>query len=331
MITGLALINEVEDRLGWRQTDTLEGTQRPETRKLVRLLNRVLHSMQALDDWPLLRAEGTLQLVADDSGDAYFELSNGSATVQLGASETDLAFSEQMTGRAIQLGSHATIYRIESVESTTQLTLNRPYLGDDHTDDDGEMSYIIAQDQYFLPENFDRPTDDWQNFFGDPGIEPIGPNQFRKQRIARGNTVLLDDPHYFTVYGLDESETFQKVHFDPWPNDTRILNYTYQKNHPAIETDEDRVLFPKTHEGIIIEAMLQLANRDYEDSDKTQIVLQDLIRTINQAQGPGNVAQDRMRMTPSGKHRRAERMRWRGGRRVDWGEAFDQLDNVNFR
>jgi hypothetical protein len=331
MITGLALINEVEDRLGWRQTETLEGTQRPETRKLVRLLNRVLNSMQALDDWPLLRTDGTLQLIADDSGDAYFELTNGSATVELGASETTLAFSEQLIGRAIQLGSHATIYRIKSVESTTQLTLNRPYLGDDWTDADGELSYVIAQDQYFLPEDFDRPTEDWQNFFGDPGIDPIGPNAFRKERIARGNSLLLDDPNVFTVYGLDDSETFQKIHFDPWPDNERILNYTYQKNHPKIETDEDRILFPKTHEGIIIEAMLQLAHRDYEDSDKSQVVLQDLIRTINQAQAPGNVAQDRMRFTPNGKHRLAQYRSWRGGSRIDWGTAFDQLDNINFR
>lgn len=331
MITGLALINEVEDRLGWRQTDTLEGTQRPETRKLVRLLNRVLNSMQSLDDWPLLRTEGTLQLIADLSGEAYFELSNGSATVQLGASETDLEFSESWIGRAIQLGSHATIYRIKAVPSTTTLTLNRPYLGDDWEDADGELAYVIAQDQYFLPEDFDRPTDDWVNFFGDPSIEPVGPNSFRDNRIARGNTMLRADPNVFTIYGLDPSETFQVVHFDPWPDETRILNYTYQKNHPVIRTDEDRVLFPKTHEGIIIEAMLQLANRDYEDSDKVQVVLQDLLRTINTAQGPGNVSQDRMRMTPNGRHRRAERMRWRGGRRIDWGEAFDQLNNINFR
>lgn len=330
MITGLALINEVEDRLGWRQTETLEGTQRPETRKLVRLLNRVLSSMQALDDWPLLRTEGTLLLVADDSGDAYFELTNGSATVTLGASEATLTFSEQLIGRAIKLGSHATVYRIKSVESATSLTLNRPYLGDTWTNADGTLAYIIAQDQYFLPEDFDRPTEDWQNFFGDPGITPVGPNEFRQRRISRGNSILLSDPDCFTVYGLDDSETFQKIHFDPWPNDERVLNYTYQKNHPKIETDEDRVLFPKTHEGIIIEAMLQLANRDYEDSSKTQLVLQDLLRTINTAQGPGNVSQDRMRMTPSGQHRIAERMRWRGGSRMDWGEAFDRIENINF-
>ena len=69
MITGLALINEVEDRLSWRQTDTLEGTLRPETRKLLRLLNRVLNSLQTFDDWPLLRESGDLQLIAYEKED----------------------------------------------------------------------------------------------------------------------------------------------------------------------------------------------------------------------------------------------------------------------
>lgn len=331
MITGLALINEVEDRLGWRQTETLEGTQRPETRKLVRLLNRVLASMQTLDDWPFLREDGTLQLAAAETGDAYFELSNASATVTLGASETTLSFDDTYKNRAIQLGSHATIYRIKKVVSTTEIQLNRPYLGDDWTDADGTLAYKIVQDRYTLPENFDRPTGDWANFFGNPGLQAIGPEEMLSRRRERANTLLLGDPDFFTVYGLDDSETFQVCHFDPYPENTRILSFTYQKNHPEIETDEDRVLLPKSHESIAIECMLQLANRDYEDSQKTQLVLQDMIRTINQAQGSGNVSHDRMQLSPNGKHRMAHHSRWRGGTRYDYGAAFDQIENIRFR
>lgn len=331
MITGLALINEVEDRLGWRQTETLEGTQRPETRKLVRLLNRVLNSMQTLDDWPFLRQDGTLQLVAAETGDAYFELVNGSATVTLGASETDLAFDDSYKNRAIVLGGHDTIYRIKTVTNTTTIELNRPFLGDTWTDADGVLAYKIVQDRYTLPEDFDRPTGDWTNFFGNPEIEAIGPEEMLQRRRDRASTMLISDPDYFTVYGLDESETFQVCHFDPYPDEARILTFTYQKNHPPIETDEDRVLLPKSHESIAIECMLQLANRDYEDSQKTQLVLQDMIRTINQAQGAGNVSQDRMQMTPNGKHRMAQYRRWRGGARIDYGAAFDQVENIRFR
>lgn len=331
MITGLALINEVEDRLGWRQTSTLEGTQRPETRKLVRLLNRVLASMQTLDDWQMLREDGTMQLVADNSGSAYFELTNGSATVALGVSEATLAFDENMKGMAITLGTHATIYRIKSVESTTSLTLNRPFLGDDWEDADGTLTYVIAQDRYALPADFDRPTDDWENFFGSNSISVVGPNSFLNERRDRGSSLQVGDPERFTVYGLDDSETFQIVHFDPWPDEARVLTFTYQKDHPVIETDEDRVLFPRSHEAIILEAMLHLANRDYADETKVEAVLRDFIRTINQAQSAGNVSADRMRFTPDSRHRHAQYSKWRGRGNVDWGEAFDLARNIGFK
>lgn len=329
MITGLALINEVEDRLKWRQTDTLEGTLRPDTRKLLRLLNRVLASLQTLDDWPLLRADGTLQLVEADESEAYFDLTQDSATVALGSTEATLAFAESMVNRAIRIGTHETIYRVASVESTTSLTLNRPWLGDAASDE--ELAYSIVQDRYTLPGDFDRPTDDWENFFGSNSIDVVGPNTFLEQRRNRGSTLLTADPDMYTVYGLDPSETFQVVHFDPYPLEARILTYTYQKNHPVIETDEDRVLFPRTHEAIVIEAMLQLANRDYEDSQKTGQVLQDFLRTLNQAQSAGNVSQDRLRFTPNGRHRIAQRMKWGRGGRVDWGDAFDEARNIGFR
>jgi hypothetical protein len=332
MITGLALINEVEDRLNWRQTDTLEGTLRPETRKLLRLLNRVLASMQTLDDWHLLRADGDLQLVPADESTAYFEVTSGSATVELGASEATLAFTDSMKGRAITIGSHATIYRIKRVVNPQKLELNRPYLGDTLTEvDDGLVAYQIVQDRYSLPADFDRPTGGWENFFGSSTIDAVGPERLLEVRRGRGGALITGDPDIFTVYGLDDSETFQTVHFDLYPKEARILNFTYQKDHPKIETDEDRVLFQRSHEAIIIEAMLQLANRDYEDSAKVEAVLRDFLRTLNQAQGAGNVAQDRMRLTPNGRHRQQQFLKWGRRGRIDWGSTFDMVNKIGLR
>jgi len=325
MITGLALINEVEDRLGWRQTETLEGVQRPETRKLVRLLNRILHSMQTLDDWPLLRADGDIQLVeaeSETSTIAYIA-ANGTQVILNGAS-----FTDAYKGRLIKFGPNDTLYRIERVISETTLEFNRPWVGDAVAAD--ELAYEIVQDRYALPEDFDRPTGGWENFFGNSDIQPIGPEEFLEKRRARGGSLITSDPDVFTVYGLDKSNTFQIIHFDPFPEEPRVLYYTYQKNHPEIETDEDRVLFPKSHEGVVIEAMLHLANRDYEDDAKTQVILQDYIRSLNQAQGVGNVAQDRLRFSPSGRHRWSQWTKFRGGRRIDWGQLFDRSDKIGF-
>jgi hypothetical protein len=214
-------------------------------------------------------------------------------------------------------------------------------LGETTTNDDaiedtfvpGEklVAYSIVQDRYALPENFDRPTDSWENFFGNSSIVAVGPNVFLEQRRGRGSTLLAADPEMYTVYGLDDSETLQIIHFDPYPDETRILTYTYQKNHPVIETDEDKILFQRSHEVIILEAMLHLANRDYEDSQKVEAVLRDFMRTINQAQGAGNIATDRLRFTPNGRHRIAQRNKWGRGGRIDYGTAFDQVNKVGFR
>jgi len=318
--------------MNWRQTDTLEGALRPETRKMLRLLNRILASMQTLDDWHLLRADGTIQLVAANESTAYFEVVKDSATVALGASEATLAFSDSMTGRAIQIGTHGTIYRIKSVESPVSLTLNRPFLGATLTEaDDGLVAYSIVQDRYTLPADYDRPTDDLENFFGSTSIDAVGANSFLEARRNRGSTLLVSDPARFTIYGLDDSETFQIIHFDPYPDEARILNFTYQKDHPIIETDEDRILFQRSHEAIILEAMLHLANRDYEDSTKVEAVLRDFMRTINQAQGAGNPAGDKMRMTPNSRHRIAQRMKWGRAGRVDWGDTFDMVNRIGLR
>jgi len=325
MITGLNLINEVEDRLSWRQTSTLEGTLRPETRKLLRLLNRVLNSLQTLDDWPLLREDGDLQLVAHESEDET------DATITLDSKTVTLAsaaFTDSYKTRLIKFGTDDTLYRIARVVSATEIELNRPWVGSTITND--ELSYQIVQDRYVLPGDFDRPTGGWESFFGAPDIDAVGPERFLQIRRDRGNRFIYGDTDMFTVYGLDDSDTFQILHVDPYPEYARILYYTYQKNHPVIDTDEDRVLFPKSHEGIVIEAMLHLANRDYTDDAKTQAVLQDFLRSLNQAQGAGNVAQDRLSFSPSGAHRQAQYQKWGHGGKVDWGSLFDRNDKTGF-
>ncbi len=326
MITGLALMNEIEDRLSWRQTETLEGTLRPETRKLLRMLNRVLNSMQTLDDWPLLRETADLQLVAYEQADETDgDLTNGSNRIVLRSAD----FDDSYKNRVIRLNENDTLYRITRVVSQTELDLNRPWVGEDVAN--GAVSYKIAQDRYVLPMDFDRPTGGWTSFFGNTSIRPVGPERFLHQRRKRGSSMVVSDPDIFTVFGLDDSQTFQILHFDPYPQFNRVLYYTYQKNHPVIETDEDRILFPKTHEGIVLEAILHLANRDYTDESKVQMVLQDMLRSINVAQGAGNVSQDRISFSPSGAHRRSVWARYgTAGRRIDWGQEFDRSDRYGF-
>jgi len=329
MITGLELINEVEDRLGWRQTSSLDDDLRPDSRKMLRLLNRVLKSIQRLDDWPLLRVDAELTTVATISAQDYLALENGSTTFAAGASTDDtLQFTDEMVGRGVQIGAESTVYRIVSVESPTSCTLNKAWIGDDI--DDVLTDYTIGQDQYALPSDFDRPAGGWDNFLDAHGMAPIGPDDFKKIRMRRGGSMLVQNPEVFTIYGLTQFNYQQVLHVDPWPYEVQILSYAYYRNHPEIDSDNDRILLPATKLDAVIEGMLYLATRDYTDDAKVQIVMADFMRSLNSAGGSPGETEQRMQLSPNMRHKFQRRSQWGRGMRVNWGSLFDRSNRVGF-
>jgi hypothetical protein len=329
MIRALTLINEIEDRLGYSQTESLDDPDlRPQTRKLVRLLNRVLRSMQRLERWPLLRQDDALVTVAALIGEDYFTVVPGSVTLQLGASATgDLAFNENMASRAVKLGGENTVYRIVSVESPTSLTLSKPWVGSELDDD--EVSYFIGQDQYALPPDFDRPCGPWEEFFAPFTVLPESPDGFKKRRQDRANQPFYGEPEVFTVYGLTPNGNQQVLHLDPFPEDVRVLTFSYQKDHPYVDTDDARVLIQTAKQDAVIEGVLYLATRDYTDDTKTESVLRDYMLAISRA-GVRTEVEQVARLSPSGAHRHRSRAQWGSGARVNWGSLFERSDRVGF-
>jgi hypothetical protein len=329
MILGLELLNEIEDRLGYRQTDTLDDPEpRPQTRKLVRLLNRVLRSMQRIERWPLLRRDASLVTVASLVGEDYFTVTPGSLTLEQGASATgDLVFDESMVTRAVKLGSDSTVYRIVSVESPTSLTLSKPWVGEELDDD--ETAYFIGQDQYALPADFDQPAGPWDSFLAPYKIDPVPPEDFKARRSNRGNNPMVESPDVFTVYGLTPGGNQQVLHLDPFPKDVQVLNYAYQIDHPKIATDADRVLIPTAKQDAVIEGVLYLATRDYTDDTKMEMVLRDFMNAISRT-GSRTEAEKRAGLSPSGSHRLRSRGQWGGNVRINWGSLFERSDRVGF-
>ncbi len=332
MITGLALINEVEDRLGWRQTKTIDGDLAPDSRKMLRLLNRVLKSIQRLDDWPLLRRDGEILTVATISQDAYIDITNGGTTLGIGATEpaapSGLTFSEEMVGRAVQIGGEKTLYRVASVESPTSLTLNKQWIGD--TIADASTGIIIGQDQYALPEGFDRPAAGWESFLTPYHIEAIGPDKFKNLRTSRAGQIRTQAPEVFTIYGLTQFNYQQVLHLDPFPLQAQVLNYSYYIDHPEIENDESRVLVTSAKLDAVIEGMLYLATRDYTDDTKMEAVLRDYMRALNSAGGSPGAAEDISQLSPNMRQKYQRRNQWGRGVRINWGSLFDRSDRVGF-
>ena len=331
MITGLELYNEVADRLGWPQLVSLDGpSQTPQQRKLTRLMNRVLTTLQGIFDWPLLRTNGDMVLVASQIGsttsgsEEYVTATQNSDLVTIQNASFDATFKD----RAFQVSGDEYVYRIIDVLAPTQIQINRAWVSGSIAAAD-ERIYTVATDRYALDEDFDRPITEWQSFFGPYNIRPATPDDFLETRRT-GRGITLGDPRIFTVYGMNNAQTAKLIHFHPYPENARLLNYDYQKNHPTVDSDNDKVLYPVKYAEAIIEMILQIALRDYEDDDRVQQTLFDMLRNYNW-QNNAEVGGPRLRMEKDQQMRLSMRRAFgTGGQRIDWGSYFDRVGTTGF-
>jgi hypothetical protein len=324
MINAKDFLNEVADRLGWPQIETLEKPQpRLQQRKLVRLLNRILKSVGGYNDWPFLRKEGSIVLVASvttDSDSSEFVTATQNSDVLTVANST---FDKTFIGRAIQVNGDENVYRITAVPTVTQLTIDKPWVADSITVSDERIAFI-AVDEYALPTDFDRPINSFKNFFSPHTITAITPEDFEDIRRTVPD-ITLDDPTVFTISGLNSGETNQVVRFYPYPKDARLLRFPYQRTHPEINSDNDKILYPQVYIDTLMDIMIQMANRDYENSGKYQQVLNDMIRKHNLQQANPGETDSRMRLEPANSVR-VDMWDAYGsfGTNIDYGDFFDR-------
>lgn len=322
----LSVLNDVADALGYPQLTTIEGTLDPQHRKLLRALNRVIRTLSAMDDWYFLRREGNITTVAEyTTGTAT--VTNGSAAV-VGTDDAGTPAADPpvwtiaMEGRAISFGADAMTYRILQVTSPTALTLDRTYEGTGGS----QVQFTIAQDRYELAEDFDRPIGDWTNFFGSSTTRmvPVSPDEFLERRRRRTVGVSTGEPTVFTPWGLDDETEHRLVILDPWPKERRVLLYPYQRTHPEMVLDTDKLLFPLRQEPAIIDAVIYLMKRDIEDDLQAGNMLVEYLQGINNIMSKREYGSEQRRMTPAHLHRKRQYYKWasRGGR-IDYGDLFD--------
>ena len=323
MITALSFLNEVADRVGYPQITTLEvpvNNLLDEHRKLLRLLNRTLQSIGGYNDWPFLREEAQIVLLAAEVGDAdtseFVTATLDSTTVTIDNATLD----ETYIGRAFQVSGDEYVYRIASVTSPTQFELTRAWVNASITAAT-ELTYCIAMDRYALPTDFSRPVDDWLNFFHPHKVRPVDALLFR-QRRRENPSILAADPEVYTLSGLINGA--QVVHFDPFPENKRMLSYEYMRNHPIINSDQDMILFPSTYIGALVDAMIEIIDRDYESNAKMDKVLQDSLRRHNLQQSNPGATESFPVIQPANMVRRQLRGAYGfPSSQIDWGDAFD--------
>lgn len=326
-MNALDALNEIADRLSWPQIETLDKPPlTKQARKLLRLLNRVLRTISGIQDWPLLRKNGTIVFVAaettDTSNDEWVVATQNSDTITI----QNATFDDSYVTRAFQVAGDAVVYRIISIPAPTQLQLDRAWVSDDIVLGD-ERQWTIAVDQYALPTDFDRPLADAQSFFAPYSINPIAPNQFENVRRSERD-ITPGEPAHFTIYGMNDAQTAYVIHFHPWPKTQRLLRYPYQMIHPEINSDNDKILFPARYVSAIIEMVLQLALRDYEDDAKVEQALVDMLRTYNQQVASPELTDSRLKFRKTGRIRYGfQKAYGLGGLSIDWGDWFDRSGN----
>jgi hypothetical protein len=323
MIIAKDFFNEVLDRLGWPQIDSIENPSlSARHRKILRLGARAIKTMGTLNDWPMLRTSADLLTVASETSDVtagseqYVTATEGSDLVTV----DNKVFTDTYVGRAFQVSGNNYVYRIIAVPAPTQIQLHRAWIGDSLTSAD-EATFTIAMDRYALPDDFDRFADKAVNAFLPFAIEPVDPTTFAQERRGSGE-IAVGEPSVFTVKGTNDGKTNQLVHFNVYPESQRLVTYDYQRVHPDITANNDKIMYPDTAIVLLIDAILEIANGDMEADDaKVTRVLERFMRGYNQNQANAGPAAKRIVLYPENDTRKQFRLGIARAR-VDYGADF---------
>jgi hypothetical protein len=342
----LDVLKQVCDQLGWDQIVSVENedTLTKDDRKLVRALNRTLRVLSGVQDWRFLRAEGEIITIAEyTQGTA--RVTNGSTAVT-GQDDPDItgtllpSWTAAMVGRAFVASGVPLIYRITAVNSATSLTLDREWQGDStgpaagpDGEDVDDLSYQILQDRYDMPLDMDRPADaDWSLFNGTSvsTVTVVDPSAIRARRTGRMPAASAADPDAVALWMHDSQGEHRVAVLDPFPSEQRVITFEYQKIHPVIDRDTQRILFPPRYEEVVADGVEFLLREGPDDDNRTDLALAEYLRTRAETAAAREIGQKRIRLTPSQHRAYQQHAKWgRRGLRMNWGSSFDRVDFYN--
>ena len=337
-ILALEVLNQIADAVGWPQLDSIESPDlAPEERKLLRAFNRTIRVLVGINDWEMLRTQSSIMTLAseltdaDPNGDGTDSpLSRQFVTATNGSDELTVAgysFDSTYVERAIQVGGDETVYRIKAALSETVVQLNRVFVGTSIVVADEKVATIGA-DRYALPTNFSRMVNDAANFFGPYKIRAKSPVDLRQRRY-RDRGIVDGDPDMFTVFGMNSGETNQLIHFHPYPENQRILEYDYIRQHPVINSDNDKILFPDRIIEPIINACVEVIKRQYDDDNRIELALGAAMKSYNEQMSNPGINASHLEMRPDVSVRTSIRRGFgRRGGFIDYGDYFDNVSNV---
>ena len=290
------LVANVSDMLGWGDVKSVAGED-PSVRKILRHANLVLSSMQGERNWKELDETSTVLVQASTTVTIAFNITYGDIKIFL------LGFRDEAVeyvGGLIRMNGQKEWYRIVSIDDKGYAFIDRPYIGDDITA--VEVDIDFARDTYHLPDNYDRMTS--KRMYcraAESYVDLVDDTELDMDREAG---LLMQQPTKFSIRGRSPNGKPTMI-FNFLPDDTYLYNYSYQKDHPALEHDDDEVLYPNRYSLAIIDQIVSRLNREVEDQQKSMAdTAAALSEKVKQGANPDS-GERRVRMTPwTGRARR---------------------------
>jgi len=152
-------------------------------------------------------------------------------------------FTSAMVGRKFKAVGFEEIYTIAAFVSTTEITLDNNFNGDDISDG----SYEIFQDLMSLPSDLDSIVSLKQHLTPIK-IDPIGIREL--ERYDPSSNLTTTDPLKYAYTEVDSSGNKQIILYPP-PYRAMILDLKYKKQITELSADDDEPLIPEQYRQIL--------------------------------------------------------------------------------
>lgn len=301
----LDFVNSVADALSWGQVETIETDRTPETRKIIRSADLVLRSLQSDKAWDSLATEGKLMVQYSQ------EDISRAVTIERGA--TSITFSAPVgmedgswyNGCLLQIGDYPEIFRIVEYQGSHVYTLDKPWVEANLSA--STQAVTFGRDIYQMPADYDRLTcSTLKNIHTGNEVTLVDSNTLRQEWITSGTSLTPAEPTKFTIEG-STSKNNKVIRFNRIPDAAYTFEYTYQREHPKLETDTTEILYPSRMHLAIIDTIAARLYRDVEDSAKYGQLAQEALNMRVRGEANPDPSDNRMQMSPDLGRTRAHR------------------------
>jgi hypothetical protein len=234
--------------------------------------------------WPFLMKESLITTV-DDYKTGNADVTFGSATV-IGGSTVWTG----MAGRLFKATGFEEAYRITTVVSPTEITLETTYSGTTRTD----VSYVIAQDEYHLNSDYDGILN-IVRYVGPDNLDIVTPERidrsrfgpFRDTSLGETSSLTVGLPKRATIVSRDDGTNnhLYKIVFDPFPDRIMVVPIKYYALLAEGTLGTETWPFPFYLEQVIVDGASGILRYDGQDDARGGFNLQQFFNSRNEIAG----------------------------------------------